>query len=616
MYLTPTKSHWACDIEADNLLDSATRIWCVTVESVVTGEKKDFLDAKDFLEWCTPDIILVGHNFLAYDLVMLNRFWGTLLPVTRVVDTYVLSQLYNPSFSGGHSLEAWGQRLKFEKGDWNDFSQFSEEMLEYCRRDTTLTALLFRKLSNRMCNVGFTETGCEIEHLAWNIIQNKQRRHGFPFNERKAEGLYAILRDKEEELSREIYKLWPPELKCVKRLVRRRVKSGADSKLYLQHQAQYPVLKDRDDGGYDAYDFVAFNLGSPSQRIEKLLALGWQPSKFTKVTDKGGGGNPQVDEESLLRFAESSGTAEVKALAQWIVVNSRANMVRTWLDAVNPRTGAIHGKLFIASTLRYRHSNPNSANIPSVRVKEGDNGDETLYGEEGAWTYESRDLFWCGDPAKYSLVGVDAKGIQLRVLANYVNDPEFTKAILQEDPHTYNAKSWGFGEDGAARRKAKTIVYAIVMGAGDARVASEAKISLSEARATKKMLFDRVPGFRALMKRLGQEFDKTGRITLCDGTPLLVPYDYRVMPFLLQGDESRIMKKATILLDERIRREKIDARKVADIHDEWQFVVANQDIDRFLEAALGVFPETGRYFNYNLPIEGDAKVGKTWAQTH
>jgi DNA polymerase III alpha subunit (gram-positive type) len=137
--LTPTNRHWACDIEADDLLDKATRIWCVCVENVLTGEKHAFTKAEDFIAWLRNDYLLVGHNFLSYDLVMLNRFWGTKMAVNRVVDTFVLSQLYNPSYSGGHSLEAWGKRLNHPKTEHKDFTCLTPEMLEYCANDTQLT---------------------------------------------------------------------------------------------------------------------------------------------------------------------------------------------------------------------------------------------------------------------------------------------------------------------------------------------------------------------------------------------------------------------------------------------------------------------------------------------
>src|SRR6185369_16714943 len=170
-------------------------------------------DKEAFKKWLgglPPDYRLVGHNFIAYDMVMLNRHWGTKLGISHVVDTFVLSQLYNPSWSGGHSLAAWGSRLGHPKTEHEDFSCLTPEMLEYCANDTSLTAILFRKLSSRMLQFGFTECGAELEHLAWNIIQNKQKRNGFPFDYERAHKLYVELRAREEELRKEIYELWPP----------------------------------------------------------------------------------------------------------------------------------------------------------------------------------------------------------------------------------------------------------------------------------------------------------------------------------------------------------------------------------------------------------------------
>ena len=607
-YLSHDKNYWACDIEADNFLDKATRIWCVCVENIDSGEKHDFTDMDKFIQWYSPDYVMVGHNFISYDLVMLNRFWKVGIPVSKVVDTFVLSQLYNPTFSGGHSLAAWGNRLKFLKGEYSDFSVFSKEMVEYCSRDVSLTALLFRRLSSRMLDVGFTELGAEIEHLSWNIIQNKQRRHGFPFDKKKAEELYVSLRQRQDGLRQEIHTLWPPKLCVVGEFQRAHKKDGTKTVLYQRHLEQYPRIELDEFGGYRAYDFVEFNIGSPKQRIQKLLDLGWTPTAYTEK------GNPKIDEESLLAFSESSGTKEVAAIAKWLVVSSRGNMVRTWLDAYNEETRAIHGKLFINSTLRYRHSNPNSANIPAVKTdKEG----KVLYGEDGTFAYECRELWICGDPSEYSLVGVDAKGIQLRVLANYAYSEAFVAAVLNGDPHTNNIKVLGLANKAAAKK----FLYTTLMGGGGAKLAADqaqfgTKLSAKEGNRLKEKLIESVPGFKGLISRLQSELRDSGRIVLCDGTPILVPSDHMVIPYLLQGDESRIMKKASIYLDQEIRRHRIRASKVADIHDEWQFVVANEDVELFVESALRVFPRTGEAFGYRVPIEGSAKVGKSWAETH
>lgn len=622
MYLTPTANHWATDIEADGLLDEATTIWCACLINVVTKEKCTFTEKEQWNEWLAnnPTAVFVGHNFLAYDLVMLNRHWGSRVPTGRVVDTYVLSQLFNPNLPGGHSLADWGVRVKYAKGEYNDWSALTPAMLKYCMRDAMLTALVFLKLAARMQAVGFTEVGCEIEHGAWNIIQNRQKRDGFPFDYKRATELYASLRRREEELKDEIYNLFPPVFKEVARYKTARRKDGSFTKGYMVHLGQYPTIKELPDGGYAAYDYVSFSLGSPAQRITKLLELGWVPVNFTKKTAKGGGGNPKVDEDSLIAFAELTNNPEVKALAKWVVTNSRANMIGTWLDAYNDKTGAIHGSLFMAGTLRYKHSSPNSANIPAVRSKKDDKGEEhVLYGEDGAWCYESRDLWICGDPTRYSLVGLDGTGIQARVLANYATSESFKELVLSGDIHKHNIEVLGLANKPAAKK----FFYTFVMGGGGARLAADQAqfgtfMTAKQGQQLKDKYISSIDGFGALIKRLQDELASTGRITLCDGTPILVSSPHMVIPYLLQGDESRLMKKALLYVYEELRRTGLirRVRKVADIHDEWQFIVECGYEEEFIALALPCFNRAGEFFRYRLPIDGAAVSGKTWAETH
>lgn len=132
------------------------------------------------------------------------------------------------------------------------------------------------------------------------------------------------------------------------------------------------------------------------------------------------------------------------------------------------------------------------------------------------------------------------------------------------------------------------------------------------------MLIDGIPGFRDLINHLQRELRKTGRITLCDGHRLIVPSDHMVIPYLLQGDESRIMKKAMIYVDQAVRKAGAAASvlKVGDIHDEWQTRVRSEFVDEYVSLALPCFPRAGEFFDYHILIEGDAKVGDNWAQTH
>jgi len=602
----PNEKQWLIDIETDGL--NPTVVWCLCAINVKTGAEVVLTSHEEIKKWIDEQLrnkcTFIGHNALNFDVPVLNRLCGTRIPVSSVVDTFVLSMHYSPSLAGGHSLEAWGQRLKFPKTSFHDWSKLSDEMVEYCLNDCRVNVELYRRLADRMRSIGFTNRACGLEHRAWAIIR-RQRLNGFAFDVPKAHELYAEIRQLERELKDQIYEQWPPVLAEVSVYKRARKQDGQFTAGYERHVQQYPKIVLNDDGGYSAFDWVEFKLGSPTQRVEKLLELGWKPKEFTEK------GSPQATRKgklvpSLQRFIDDTPNEAVKLLAEWIAINARGNMIGSWIDI--QKDGLIHGNLWLAGSLRYRHDKPNTANIPAVRV--GDSGPIT--GREGVFTYEARDLWTTRDRDSRSLVGVDAKGIQLRILAQYLNDDGFTEAILSEDPHAANQQLLGL----PTRALTKTITYATLMGAGDAKIANEAKVSLKEAKEAKGLFLAKLPGLPKLIKRLQYELKTTGRITLCDGSKVIVPSDHMVIPYLLQGDESRIMKQAMIFVDERVRKEKIDALKVGDIHDEWQTDCFGEHVERFIGVCEGAFPDAGRSFGYNVPIECDAKVGKTWAETH
>lgn len=603
-------------METDGL--SPTVVWCLCGIKVSTGEEvtlTDYVEIRKFIkEILDRGGKIIGHNFLAYDAPVLNRLVGTRIPASRILDTFLCSMLYSPALAGGHSLDSWGKRLGFAKTEFSDWSKLSEEMVAYCLNDVRLNVRVFIRLTARMRDVGFSDRSCEIEHKAWSIIQ-RQRKAGFQLNVEAAHALYAEIRQLERQIRDEIYEQWPPALLETAKYKRAYKADGTPSANFQRHSEQFPEIRVEEDGSYRVFDFVEFNLGSPKQRVEKLLELGWKPREFTKK------GSPQVTRKgnlvpSLIEFLERNPHSGASKLAEWIAINARGNMIGTWIDCADEK-GLIHGNLWLAGSLRYRHDNPNTANIPAVRVV-GDNdklgraAGTILRSREGGFTYEARDLWTVRNRTNRRLVGVDAKGIQLRVLAHYIQDDSFTEAILSEDPHSANQKSMGL----PTRALTKTITYATLMGAGDAKIATEAKISLREAKEAKAIFFEKVPGLPKLINRLQAEFRQSGRITLVDGARIIVPQDYMVIPYLLQGDESRIMKQAMIFVDETVRREKIDAIKVGDIHDEWQTDVYIDHVESFIAACDGAFPRAGCSFDYRVPIECDAKVGLTWAETH
>jgi len=611
MYL-PSKEqlnlYWAVDIEGDPI--PSTKVWCMCAWNLRTREEVRLRGYSEIRQWLADKKAegckFIAHNGIGYDFYTLNLLIGSKLTVSDVCDTMLMSMVFSPSMDGGHSLAAWGKRLGHLKGEWDDFSQWSQEQEDYCMNDAILCGKVFLALITRMRQLGFTEDGLDIEHRSWQLIQ-KQKRNGFAFNIEEAHVLYNTLREKENEIRDKIHVFWPPQLTKVATFKRPHKKDGNPTANYTRHQQQYVKIETRTDE-YDVYDYVYFSIGSPPQRVEKLLELGWEPKEFTK------GGSPQPTSKgklspSLAEFVEKSGNEQVRLIANWIEYNSRANMINTWLEAYNEKTGCIHGSLWLANTLRYRHSEPNSANIPAVRVGKDE---KPLYKDEGVYTYEARDLWTVRSPER-RLVGVDAKGIQLRVLAHYLNNPKFTESVLEGDPHSYNQEVGGF----RTRAVAKTFIYAFLLGAGDAKVGQIIGGSTRDGKEIKSRFISNFPGLKNLLDALERQVERAGRIVLCDGTPIIVSSPHTRLGYLLQGDESRIMKKAAALTDLEVRRRRLDVLKVGDIHDEWQNDVFKEHTDEFAyEVCPIAFRTSGEHFRYNLPIACDAKVGLTWAETH
>jgi DNA polymerase I len=154
-------------VEADNLLPLCTQIWVVCTKLVETGEKKSFRSRDEFVSYVeeVSPTHVVFHNGLGFDLEALARVWdipytvgkdaswmGT-LPVVWV-DTLLISRFLNADRVGGHSLESYGERFGFAKGDHSDWSQFSEEMLTYCIRDVDLTEKVLEYLEQEMEEYG------------------------------------------------------------------------------------------------------------------------------------------------------------------------------------------------------------------------------------------------------------------------------------------------------------------------------------------------------------------------------------------------------------------------------------------------------------------------------
>lgn len=587
--------YFIIDIETDDL--NATTIWCAVVKNVATGEVfklvgKDSL--KRFIDEAPEGAIWVGHNALSFDIPTINRLCGTNIPSARCVDTLILSYLYDPRMPGGHSLEAWGTRFKFPKGDFHDFSRYSEEMLAYCERDVDLTCRVFTALTSRMLRVGFSEKSCELEHQIREVV-NVQERNGFYFDIPKAESLLADLRQQGRDIEDQIRHLFPPELVVAKTNKMRWTTSGELFANVKRDFETYPkVESDNRTGTYACYEYRDFNLGSPQQRAERLVGLGYRPTAFTPT------GQPKVDEESLMAFAEKSGLKEVEALALWLVLNGRGNMIETWLNAVDYSDSRMHGRVFTcgAGTRRMTHSNPNTANIPKADKK-------VRYGKEcrGLWTV--------ADVVNRRLVGYDAKGLEMRMFAHYLGNQQAAELYINGDPHQVNADLLGID-----RSTVKNVFYAFLYGAQDPKLGATGGYDKKWGKRARGLLTGGTPGLGKLVEQVQAEFSKDGWIRCIDGGYVRCPSPHAALNYKLQSAGGIVMKQASIFIHDRVRQRGLDALKVGDIHDEGQHDVDHRVATEFGELCVQAIRDAGEELKFTVPLDGNYSIGLSWAETH
>lgn len=614
------------DIETDKSIPP-TKIHCIVVKNIGTKEIWRFYDGPaiessprvggvaifgSFAHGYAVfgDTIWVGHNALSFDFPATNSLLGTSIPIHSIVDTLVLSYLYDPHLQGGHSLKAWGERTGHSKIEHDEWETFSPAMLARCEGDVELGIEVFLKLTRVMARIGFSEKSCQLEHEIRDVI-NKQQRNGFFFNIPRATSLLEELRGRASGLAEPVQRLFPPALVPVETFKYRIRADGLPYKSYSSHVEKYPVVERSEDGTYTCFSWKEFNLGSPQQRLEKLLELGWDPENMGAKRTKTGK-SWQVDEDAMNLFLERCDPAyreAVEALANWIVINGRANMVKTWLDCVNYTDSCIHGQVFTcgAASRRMTHANPNTANIPKAKKS-------IQYGRE------CREL-WRARPGRV-LVGYDAKSLEMLMFCHYLNDPEVTKLYLEGDPHQKNADAWGANPWGLPVDRngppgAKTGFYAGLYGAWDPKLGSSIWTNGTKEMGlwARQKLYEVTPGLERVVDDFQQQYNATGGlIRTIDGGFVRAKSPSAALNYGCQSAGGIVMKQASIFIDRTCND--LDHLKVGDIHDEGQHDTTREVAEEFGRRAVEAIRDAGEELNFNVPLDGDFKIGETWADTH
>ena len=571
------------DIETDDL--KATKIHCLVAQDIDTNQLYKFPPNRleEGYELLTKANRLIGHNIIGFDIPMVEKFGGVDLSNKPVVDTLVMSRLFNPVREGGHSLETWGYRLGFKKIEFDDYKNYSNEMLTYCTRDVQLNAVLFHKLREE--GRGFDKESVKLEQSVAEVIK-QQEINGFNFDMQKAELLLAELRQKMQEAEDEVHKEFKPKLVDIKQVTPKKKKDGTLSKVGLTDEEYQNILDTNNFKPFMRRKLQDFNLGSRKQIGEYLIEFGWKPKRFTPT------GQPIVDEKTL---ANIDNIPQAKLIAYYLLYQKRIAQIDSWIKAVED-DGRVHGFVIPNGTItgRMTHRNPNMAQVPNLG---------SLYGKEcrSCWTVREG----------YKLVGIDASSLELRMLAHYMQDEEFTNEIINGDIHTFNQKIAGL----KSRDQAKTFIYALIYGAGDTKLGQVVGGNQRDGQRVRQHFFDNKPTFKSLRDRVQKASEKKWLKGL-DGRRLLIRTQHAALNTLLQGGGAIVMKRALIMLQSLIKLNTLDARFVANIHDEWQMEVREDIADFVGERAVGCIVKAGEFYNLRCPMDGEYKIGDNWSETH
>jgi DNA polymerase I-like protein with 3'-5' exonuclease and polymerase domains len=107
-----------------------------------------------------------------------------------------------------------------------------------------------------------------------------------------------------------------------------------------------------------------------------------------------------------------------------------------------------------------------------------------------------------------------------------------------------------------------------------------------------------------------------GWITGLDGRKLFIRTQHGALNTLLQGAGAIFMKKALVLLNKWANCSNLDFKFVANIHDEWQVEVKEEQADFFGEMAVKSMVEAGKLLDLRCDMNGEYKVGDNWSETH
>lgn len=621
------------DLETNGFLDEVTQIHCAVFkelgkESIYKFTPENIEDIKSFMDSCD---VLIGHNVIGYDFPVLKKLWGYEFKGKKV-DTLIMSRLLDPkrqsppscpNKKAPHSVEAWGYRVGRGKPEHNDWEKFSEEMLHRCTEDVEIQELIYNELLRESAGGNWRDAFL----LSFKLFENLQLQEQYGW---KVDVPY--MKKCINTLTRwidRIDKVIAPRLPLVVEVHENKIKgeynyikkpflkSGKYSKSVVQWFSDNNLDVDsRIVGGpFTRISFRPVDLDKRVEIIEFLLELGWEPLEWNYSNTTGERTSPKLSKDDPFEGITDKLGALVAKRQQ---CKHRRSSIEGLLELVR-EDGAIPSVINnLAVTGRATHRN--IVNIPNSG---------SFFGKQMRKMFIARDGM--------VLVSTDSAGNQLRQLAARMGDPDYINTVVngrQEDGtdiHTVNQKAAKLD----TRDMAKTFIYGLLFGAGDAKVGRIVKGTAQDGRRLKEQFFAGLPALKRLMDRLKEEWRSTakrrynhkfnnweyydGSITGLDGRPIKVSSEHQLLVYLLQSDEAIQMSAAYNMAVKKLSskyRYGTDFGVVCFYHDEFTIECRPEIAEEVKAISEWAIEEAGRFYKIPCPHEGEGKIGKNWFEVH
>ena len=408
-----------------------------------------------------------------------------------------------------------------------------------------------------------------LEHQVQQIL-TQQEEHGWYFDEKAARELESSLRREYEDITQ---------------LLQQR-------HAYVRGSEFCPKRSNRRTGYVEGAPFTKLKDLNPTSRDHIAWILqthyGWKPSLTTST------GKPVVNETVLKDIGTDIALHFFRLLELTKMLGMISEGVNAWQKLVTTSSRIHHHCSVATSTFRCAHRKPNLAQVPS---------DERF-----------RQLFIASDG--HILVGADLSGIELRMLAHYLaryDQGRYTKILLTGDIHATNAERIGI-----TRSQVKTVTYAFLYGAGDAKIGHSYDKQLSDEQAAKKGREIRkayvaaIPGLKELLEAIHKASER-GFLYGLDNRRISVDSRHKSTNYLLQSSAATIAKRWMVLANKNLPK---TAQQLAFVHDELQFECSQSEAKdlKFLLELTAV--QAGEYYNMRCPVAAESKAGMNWAEVH